>query len=124
MSAVGDQISYANSAMSALKSFTTTKTQTSIGLTYSGLSATFNTPITITATISGSSAGKMTFYANGKRIPKCVSKKVTTSTVTCAWKPAIRGISFITATFAPTSGSELGSSSSSSMVVLNRSNSR
>jgi hypothetical protein len=124
MTAVGDQAAYSNSVMSGLQSFTTRRTQTSVGVTFSGQTATFNTPITITATITGSTAGKITFLANGKRIPKCVSKTVTSSTATCSWKPSNRGFSFITATFTPTSTSQLGSSTSASMLILNRSSSR
>jgi hypothetical protein len=124
MTAVGDQTTYSNSALSGLQSFTTTKTQTSLGLTFSGQTATFNTPITITATISGSTSGKITFFSNGKRISKCVSKVVSTSTVTCTWEPLNRGLAYISATFVPTSSSQLGSSTSASMVILNRSNNR
>jgi hypothetical protein len=124
MTAVGDQTTYSNSVMSGLKSFTTTKTQTSLGLTFSGQTSTFNSAITITAAISGSSTGKITFYANGKRIPKCISKTVSSSTVTCAWNPVNRGVSYVTATFTPTSSSQLGSTTSASMIVLNRSNNR
>ncbi len=34
--------------------------------------------------------GKITFYANGKRIPGCISKTIT-STYTCNWRPNVHG---------------------------------
>ena len=43
---------------------------------------------TINATVS--TPGKVTFYANGKVIPGCVKKNVTT-TALCSWKPTIQG---------------------------------
>jgi hypothetical protein len=120
LTAVGNQSSSTNSSMSPLRTFTTTKNPTSVTLTFSNTSATFNTQMTITAALTGSTSGKITFSSNGKRIPKCISKVVTTSTVTCDWKPATRGFSFISAVFEPASASHAGSTSSASILIFNR----
>lgn len=118
--AVGDGGTYSNSSLSPLSSFTTTKSSTGVTLTFSNPTATFNSPITITATTSGSSTGKITFSSNGKRIVKCVSKAVSASTVACLWRPATKGSSMVSAVFTPTSSSYLTSSSSASVLILNR----
>lgn len=124
MTAVGDGTNYGNSGRSPLRTFTTTKIQTSLSLSFSSQSATFNTPILITATISGSTSGKITFFSNGKRIPKCISKSVTSSSSSCNWKPATRGSATVSAAFTPTSTSELSSIFSASIRILHRSSAR
>lgn len=57
-----------------------------------------STTIAITATVGA--PGKITFSANGKRIPGCISKPVTNSIV-CNWRPASRGAYSLTATLTP-----------------------
>jgi hypothetical protein len=62
----------------------------------------------VTATFSA--AGKVTFTANGKKIPYCV--KINTNatapfTATCNWKPAVQGSQRIATTIAPTVTSNL-----------------
>ena len=57
---------------------------------------------TITATTSG--AGKVTFYANNKKIGKCVAVPVATTTATCPWKPYTSGAFQVSAIFTPNSG--------------------
>jgi hypothetical protein len=122
--AVGDPSSSTNSTSSPLLTFTTSKLATSVGITFSNAQATFRTNIVITATITGSSSGKITFSSNGKRIPKCISKSVTSTTVTCSWAAATRGFSFVSAVFTPSSSSEMASSTSSSILIGNRSSLR
>lgn len=118
--AVGDAISYADSLMSPLRPFTTTLNSTSVNLTFSSSMATFNSPITITATLGGATSGKITFYSNGKRIPNCVSKVVSSSTSTCIWKSATRGASIVTAVFTPSGASYASSSTMRSILITNR----
>lgn len=43
---------------------------------------------------SGGANGKITFFANGKRIPGCISVNYTGS-FTCSWKPALHGANLI-----------------------------
>ncbi len=118
--AVGDVTNFSNSPMSPKKSFTTSKVQSSISLGFSSSSVIFNVATTITATLIGSTSGKSTFFARGKRIAGCINKTVTTSTVTCNWKPATRGTTYISAIFTPLSSSVLGSSTTGSIFVGNR----
>jgi hypothetical protein len=47
-------------------------------------------------------AGKVTFFANGKRIAKCISIPTISLVATCGYKPTIHGAVTITATFVPT----------------------
>jgi hypothetical protein len=81
-------------------------------------SVTLNTPAntifrsSTTLTAATSTTGKVTFIANGKRIPGCVSVQTVTNTgvtpntysATCAWKPATRGAISLSATFTPSAG--------------------
>jgi hypothetical protein len=76
-----------------------------------GSSAIFRSSTTLTATASTS--GKVTFYANGKKIPGCINISTTGAspfTATCAWRPAIHNSVALKATFKPYTG--LSSSSS------------
>ena len=75
--------------------------------------------VTITATISV--PGRVTFYANGKRIGGCISKLGTTS-VTCSYKPSVTGALKFKAALRPTGGSDLPSTSSDlALSVVRRS---
>lgn len=82
-----------------------------------------STAITLTATVGA--PGKITFFANGKRIPGCISKAVTTS-ITCNWKPATRGVATVTATLIPTDTSTYLTSQSAkfNLQSVQRSNRR
>ncbi len=62
----------------------------------------FRTPSTITANLSPSTGGRVTFYANGKKIGNCISLVATTSTVDCTWKPSVKGSVRLSAKFVPT----------------------
>jgi hypothetical protein len=74
---------------------------------------------------TSSVAGKVTFMANGKDIPGCISKAVAASaTVTCSYKPSTRGSVTITVTLNPTSSSYIGATTSSNNVVANRTGAR
>jgi sugar lactone lactonase YvrE len=59
----------------------------------------------ISATLS--TEGRVTFLANGKRIPSCINRMASGTapiTLTCAWKPTSSGSFKITATLTPTDG--------------------
>jgi hypothetical protein len=60
----------------------------------------YRTQNTISATTNF--AGKVTFFANGKRIAKCISVPTVSLVATCNYKPTIHGAVTITATFIPT----------------------
>jgi len=63
---------------------------------------------TITATTSN--PGKVTFYANGKRIAKCINIATNANSAICPWKPTVNGSSRIHSVFKPTAGAEVVSS--------------
>jgi hypothetical protein len=81
---------------------------------------------TITAT--GAVAGKITFRANGKKIPGCISRSVSSLNgyvTTCSYKPATRGLVTISTVFEPTDTSYIGSTASTErLFVVNRSGTR
>jgi hypothetical protein len=70
-------------------------------------------PIVITAAIDR--AGKVSFYADGKRIPGCINLSATVGNQSCTWKPAVQKQVNLTATLNPTSS--VYKSSSVSMIV-------
>lgn len=87
----------------------------------------YRTSSTLIATVS--TPGKVTFFANGKRIGGCVSlSTVSSSTITasCEYKPAIRGGISISASLVPADQSSYRSSSVSLSrnPVAKRSNTR
>jgi hypothetical protein len=113
------------------------------GPTYAAVSGAA-VPVTLgTPTVSGSvskgiyttisvtvdSSGSARFFLNGKRIPGCTNRPTTglspNFTVTCNWKPPIRGLQRISATFTPTNSAYLsGTTPSASLQVLTRTNKR
>lgn len=94
---------------------------TSISSSISG-SAIYRTPSTINATASV--VGKITFYANGKKIPGCVAI-IANLSAQCVWKPSIRGTVILTQIFSPSSNVFSSASSTPiSVTVGNRSGSR
>jgi hypothetical protein len=81
----------------------------------SGTPAAYRKSLTIRATAS--SAGRLTFYANGKRIPGCISRTVTTS-FDCTFKPSSRGAVSIYSSFIPSTNDELANRSSVMTLLL------
>jgi hypothetical protein len=74
---------------------------------------TYKTSSTITTTLN--IPGRITFLANGKRIPGCISLQVSL-TAQCNWKPSTHGRVVLTQTLIPTS-SVFDSAVSSPMVL-------
>lgn len=78
--------------------------------------------INITATVG--SPGRITFTANGKRIPGCISRIVSTS-ITCNWKPPRMGNVVISAVLLPTDSSFTRSTSDNlTLASVKRSSNR
>lgn len=70
--------------------------------------AAYRTQVSITATLGTVGAdGKVTFYANGKKIPGCIKVNSTSLVATCNWKPGFRGSVTITASINPLDGTIL-----------------
>jgi len=86
--------------------------------------ATYRTVDQLTATVSGG-AGKVTFYAGGKRIPMCVNIPVSGSTATCQWRPSTHGTTSVYAVFKSSDSGYLSSTSTPVKVgVTQRATSR
>ena len=69
----------------------------------SGLrTAVFRVSNTITATSTES--GRVTFYADGKKIAGCIGLATSSNAVSCSWKPAIRKAQRLTAVLKTTGG--------------------
>lgn len=87
-------------------------------------SAVYRSGFNLTAT--GSAAGKITFYANYKKIPGCIQLPTNVSLqATCNWRPAFHGKQTLSAYLIPTDSSFLNSTSSSiNLFVTKRSGSR
>ena len=84
--------------------------------------ATFNTAVTLTATAT--SAGVVTFYANGKKIPKCINMSASAGNKTCTWKPAVQKPVVIKVTLNPTNNVYQNSSSTLNVWVTRRTSTR
>ena len=63
----------------------------------------FRRPNLISAT--SNYAGKVTFYANGKRIGTCISKSTISLVASCTYKPTVKGAVTISAKIVPTDAS-------------------
>ncbi len=73
--------------------------RTSASLTFS-TTPTFRTSTTLTATTN--TASRVTFLANNKRIPGCISRATSGNVATCTWKPSTRGNIVIALQITPT----------------------
>lgn len=94
-----------------------------ITVSHSTGSANYRSNSVITAT--GSVPGKITFYANNKRIPGCIKVATNVSNVaTCNWKPSLRGTQSLSAYLLPTDSSYLTSNSSKINVFVTTRNSQ
>lgn len=96
--------------------------QSTVTLNSSATSFRVNT--TLTANISPSTGGRTTFFANGKRISGCISKLSIGSSVTCSYRPSVRGRVLIHARFVPTDINFTPSQSTTSTVLVSNRNSR
>jgi streptogramin lyase len=80
-----------------------------------------------TLTATASTTGTATFFANGKRIPGCISKPVTGTapiTVTCTWKPITSGGVNLSAILTPSDTAVAGVRSQLTLSVGRRTTTR
>jgi hypothetical protein len=77
--------------------------------------------IAITATVDY--AGKVTFFADGKKIAGCVAMPTNVGSQTCNWKPTVQKSVTLMARIDPT-GATSGSTSLLNIAVLKRTGSR
>lgn len=83
--------------------------------------------VSITASVSVSVAGKVTFYMSGKRIAGCLNKVAsgaTPITVTCTFKPAVTARQTVSATLTPTLSAYPLTTSSVERYILKRTTTR
>jgi hypothetical protein len=87
-------------------------TNTSLTLNANGNSFQFGKTVNINATVTGSD-GYITFFANNKKLFRCVNIPTSSLAATCVWKVNIHGQVAISATFSPTASGYLSSTSAS-----------
>jgi hypothetical protein len=99
-----------------------TSTFNSLRLAGNVLTASYRTTIVITADVSV--AAKVSFTANGERIPGCLGRLASGSAssflATCSWRPSKRGGQLVGASSTPTSVGITGSSASINVNVAPR----
>ena len=100
-----------------------TSTTTTLSIAGNVTSVEKRTAINLTATVTV--AGKVTFFANGKRIAGCINKVAASTTAICSVKASVMGKAIYTASYTPTSSSYLPSNSTPLTVnVVRRSGTR
>ena len=78
------------------------QTNSTISLANLPSMVTYRSSSALTATLGvAGSDGKVTFFANGKRIPNCINKSSSALSVSCNWRPSVRGSVVITARLLP-----------------------
>jgi hypothetical protein len=117
----GDGTSYDNSLESPLATATTSANSTIVIVGSSSVNYGTSAPYSVTVT---GGDGKVTFLANGKKVPSCIAKPTVSLTATCSFRARVRGQVTLTAVFTPTSGLVSGSTSSLRVLVSSRSNKR
>ncbi len=73
--------------------------------------------------VTVNTAGKVRFFASGKRIPNCLAVSTVTSgtiTATCAWKPVTQNATRLTATITPSSNTYTAATSSPLTVLVGK----
>jgi hypothetical protein len=87
---------------------------------------TANKGVSITVTAAVGTAGKVRFFANGKRIANCLNVVASGSplTATCTWKPTVSGAITISATLTPNNGGFTQATAVKSLAVSKRGNTR
>jgi hypothetical protein len=84
--------------------------------------AAFKQQRTLTATIATAGAdGKVTFFANGKKIAGCIKVQTVSLVATCSWKATTRGSVNLSATAYPADANIPPGSANLSVTVSNRS---
>jgi len=75
---------------------------------------------TITATLNPSTGGTLTFFANGRTIPRCSNLNISSGTATCNWNPLTHGLIALTAYFYPTDSLYTAASSMPVSYVISK----
>ncbi len=96
---------------------------TTIDISISSNTIVYRTNYTLTANLTGSN-GKVTFYANGKKIPKCISVQSSGLVATCTYKPSVHQNIKLQGILTPPAGYTSSSSSFLSIRPISRSSAR
>ena len=96
-----------------------TYTAPTISLTSAGNSTSASKGVGIVLTAAINSTGFVTFYANNKRIPKCINLAASSGNKTCTWVPTGVKNAQVYATFSQ-SGSVVATSTSISFALAKR----
>jgi hypothetical protein len=115
---------------------------TSLASNYSNFATTFRLASSVTVAVAGNVShtnvraalaitasanslnGRVTFFANGKRIPNCINKLTSSFIATCTWRPTVKGSVDLHVEFVPTNSSYQSSRSQLKIAVIGRSNLR
>ncbi len=118
-----DSNNYENATTSTL-SITVVNGVTSLALSLAGgvTQAQKGRAIVITATVD--QAGRISFFVDGKRIPRCFNKAVSTSSKTCTWKPSIQKQVTISSRLVPTNSAYSTATESMKVWVVRRTGTR
>jgi hypothetical protein len=92
-----------------------------VSLETNGNSRSVNKGQNLVLTATSDSIGKATFFADGKKIPGCISLVIPVGTRTCTWRASVQKISKLSVTVVPTSGAGTGYSSEILVSVTKRS---
>ena len=68
--------------------------------------------------------GRITFFVDGKKVPRCINRAATAGNVSCSWKPAVQKAVTISARLTPSNNVYNASSSSLNVQVVRRSGAR
>jgi hypothetical protein len=114
-----DSTNYTNATSSNL-SITVVSGVTTVSLSLAGGVTTVakGQIIVITATVD--QAGRISFTADGKRLPRCTNLSVSGSSKSCSWKPAVRRQVNLSARLVPTNSAYSTTSASLSVSVISR----
>jgi len=86
---------------------------------FSALTGVNRQAIIISASLGvAGSDGKVTFYANGKKIPGCIGKESSSLAVSCTWKPSTRGSVVVTARLVPSDSGFVSSISPARTILI------
>ena len=68
--------------------------------------------------------GRITFFVDGKKVPRCINRAASVGNVSCSWKPAVQKAVTISARLTPTNNVYNASTSSMNVQVVRRSGAR
>jgi hypothetical protein len=114
-----DSTNYANATSTNLN-ITVVNGVTTVSLSLAGGVTTVGKGQSIVITANVDQAGRISFTADGKRLPGCTNLSVSGVSKTCNWKPAVRKQVNLAARLVPTNSAYSTTSASLSVLVIPR----